>query len=249
MPGTQTEAALPLFGGTPTTDKSAVTCTTKATWYMVGLADAGYGSTNTYVKTSSLVGATSLVVNAATNHVQGELISIDAGTSAAELAFVTAISGTTFTVQSILGGGLLNAHTGGSTHHVRALVCGLQPQFSGRYLIIATGSLTSNNTGDTVEAQLTYGSLVSADAPANAAAATGTLIGNVGTVVALTGVLTQPFVCIAVIGTPGASGTLPVNAAALTVGTPYWLDLSVQDVTTGAKTVQAQFVSMWAVEE
>jgi len=250
MPGTNTEAQLAAYAGTPTTDKAAVTCTSKATWYMVGLSDAGYGSTNTYIAANNptVPGATSIIVNAATGHVQGELVAIDGGTSTAELAYVTAIVGTTFTVQSIDGGPLKYPHSAGSGHHVRATVCGVQPQFSGRFVVIATGYLTGNNTADVMQAQLTYGSLVSGDAPANAAAAAGNLFGNVANITELTGVLSQTFTCLAIIGTPGATGTLPVNFAALTVGTPYWLDLSVNDQTTAAKTVQAQQIAIAAFE-
>jgi len=259
MPGTNTEAQLPIFAGQTTSDKSAVACVTSGNWYLVGLADAAYGSSDTTLSGATTVGATSIKVASASSHVQGELVVIGGGTTAAELAYVTAISGTTFTVQGIDGGALKNAHASGV--NVRAGVCMIQPQFSGRFIIEANGYLQGSNAGDTIQAQLIYGSLASANAQTGgqnqSTGSYGTLIGNIGVVNTYATnpggspavyVKTGGFSCQAAIGTPGGTGTLPINAAALTVGTPYWVDLAVEDATASSNTVQARSVGLVAYE-
>ena len=94
----------------------------------------------------------------------------------------------------------------------------ITPALTGRILVTVTGTIF--NTGTTIgnggKTQLRFGT---GSAPANAAALTGTAVGSVLTSVneSTTASTKQPFCCTALI-------------SALTLGTAYWLDLSLAQV-------------------
>ena len=240
MPAT-TENQLPIVHTTPA-DLSAVTVTTGGTYYMAGYSNGPGSST---LGAAVLPGATTLTVASATSFYQGEVVLLDGGTSSAELAFITNIAGTTFTVQTFAGAGLITGHASGA--NIVGTSAGFTPQYTGRLYVGVTGNLTSNNTGDTMNAKLVYRDATAAAGSSAGGTAAGTVIGNVVAVVALTGVLTQGFSIEAFTGASGASGTSPSGAAALTVGKPYWFDLQVT-TTTSAKTVQPKGVA-WTIQE
>ena len=94
------------------------------------------------------------------------------------------------------------------------VMCGLAqsftPQVTGKVLIIVTGRFATNVAGAYGLAQICYGT---GTAPANGAAATGTLIGTqcwAINALTISGVYTQ-FTCVAVV--------------TMTMGTAYWIDL------------------------
>ena len=88
----------------------------------------------------------------------------------------------------------------------------ITPSTTGRVLVLITGDLVENATGQTATCQISYGT---GAAPANAAAVTGTQTGPQPTWVSLTGNLTVYF-CISTVIT------------GLTIGTVYWLDLAMK---------------------
>lgn len=94
-------------------------------------------------------------------------------------------------------------------------------QGSGRLLIMLSGDIKNDTTGDGATVQLSYGT---GTAPANGAALAGTQVGNTESFTALTGVLVVPFSQQAVV-------------SGLTVGTTYWLDAAVKAVTGGTASI------------
>lgn len=144
-------------------------------------------------------------------------------------------------VMPFIGGGATYAATPADptgTANTTGLMAGLAgsitPATSGRLLIMASGNLTNSTAtaGDGCKTQLSYGT---GSAPANAAALTGTQVGNV-----VSGVLErntagdlQGFCCMALV-------------TGLTVGTAYWLDLTEAAIVGG--TGQVKNISLIAVE-
>lgn len=102
---------------------------------------------------------------------------------------------------------------------------------SGRVTFNVTGILNQTTTADGVTYNLAIGT---GTPPANAAAATGTIISATPVWTALTGMLSVPF---AIEGT--ASGLAP--------GVPVWFDLQVAEVTGG--TAAIKFVDCTAAEQ
>jgi hypothetical protein len=239
MSGTQTEDQLGLYCSRPA-DLSAVTVTTGGTYYMVGYSN-GPGSSLINNTANYAAGVTQVTLDATTNFYVGEAVTINAGASTAEVLYVSAISSPklTFTTPTIF------------PHNDEEPVIGssaaFTPTYTGRLFITCEGDLTGNNTGDVIAAKIVKSSAISAAPSSAGGAAAGTVIGNIANVTSLTGVLTQPFSCVAMLGGPAATDTKPSGGAALTVGTPYWFDLQVT-TTTSAKTVQATNVT-WQIQE
>lgn len=98
-----------------------------------------------------------------------------------------------------------------------AAPCTITPKLTGRVVFTVTGQLTQSTTADGVTVKLAEGT---GGAPANAAAATGTVISATQTWTALTGQLTTQF-------------TITAAATGLALGTPVWFDLQIADVTGG----------------
>jgi hypothetical protein len=99
----------------------------------------------------------------------------------------------------------------------------ITPLQTGRVAIKITGQMVNGTTADGVKIQMAYGT---GTAPANAATVTGTVVGSALTWTAFTGLLAQgvPFHMYAII-------------TGLTVGTAYWFDLQLADVTGGTASV------------
>lgn len=112
---------------------------------------------------------------------------------------------------------------------IATIPCRLTPGSTGRVLVIVTGDLVENATGQTATVQLSYGT---GAAPANAGAVTGTQTGGQIAWVSLTGQLTQTFAIHSLI-------------TGLVVNTDYWFDLALKS---SAGTVQATNVNFSAVE-
>ena len=243
---TQTESQLPIYSSIPA-NLSAVTVSTASSLYAAGFNNGPGSSTTT---AASVVGATTIAMTSATSFYQGEAILIDGGKSTAELVILTNIATLVFTVQRMDGGPLLYAHASGAT--VVGTSAGIQPISSGRVNVSIAGTLTGNQTGDTVTAQIiAYSAVGSAGATAGTAlpGITGAVqIGNTQSLTMLTGVLTQPFGVAAQLGAPGATNTAPSGGAALTVGVPYLFDLIVSDTSISGKTVTVKS-AIWSIEE
>ena len=242
---TQSEAQLPVYSSLPA-DLAAVTCTTGASNYLVGYTN-GPGSTT--LTAASAVGAMSLTVAAITNFYVGEAVLLEGGTATAELAIVTSIATLTLNVVGYDGGPLQKGHANSGT--VVGTSAAITPIASGRVNIAVMGTLTSNNTGDTMKAQIV---VIDATKQASIAAGTGygtntsvQSVGNQPGYTALTGVLTQAFACAATLGATSATNSTPSGGAVLKVGNPYIIDLGVQTTTAG-KTVQAK-TAVWQIEE
>lgn len=196
----------------PGTDPSAITSTTGV---MAGLS-AGPGSTT--CNATSLAAQRVLLVTATTNFVVGTAVAINATKSTCEIGVIASIQAG---VSLAMVNPLLYPHY--ATETVVGSYAAITPKTSGKVRVTIAGYLTAGATADTDTAQISYGSLKAAAAPANGAAVTGTLSGNVFQFVSLTGVLSQTLLCIAIM--------------TLTVGTPYWIDLN---LTGSASTTQAQ---------
>jgi hypothetical protein len=98
-----------------------------------------------------------------------------------------------------------------------AAPCTITPVATGRVHFVITGSLVQSTTADGVTWKLAEGT---GAAPANAAAATGTVISAIGTWTALTGELNVPV-------------TIDGNVSGLTLATAVWFDIQIADVTGG----------------
>lgn len=107
---------------------------------------------------------------------------------------------------------------GTATQKMAGLAGAITPVVTGRVVIIINGT-TFNATAiaDGVTLQISYGT---GTAPANAAALTGTQVGGIQKYVAATTAGKAPF-CLA------------ANVTGLTLGTAYWIDLAVADITGG----------------
>jgi hypothetical protein len=139
------------------------------------------------------------------------------------------------------GGGTAQSTPGDptGTTNTTGLMMGLAGSFtpltSGRMLLTITGNLSSSGTsiGNGGKTQARYGT---GSAPANAAALTGTSVGSLVTSVneSTTANTKQPFSVTAVV-------------TGLTVGTAYWLDLSLAQVGAGG-TAAVTNLSISAIE-
>lgn len=107
----------------------------------------------------------------------------------------------------------------------------ITPQVTGRIFVMISGLLTNTN-GNGCQAQLSYGT---GAAPALNDALIGTQIGQIQAWTSLTGALSGPFVCQAII-----TGLAVPSINSLRVTTalvPVWLDLAVNTITAGAVVV------------
>ena len=102
-----------------------------------------------------------------------------------------------------------------------AAPCTITPKVTGRVVFTITGQLSQNTGGDGVTYKLAYGT---GAAPANAAAATGTIASATHTWTALAGQLITQF-------------ALTASATGLQVGTAVWFDLQVAEVTGGTAAI------------
>lgn len=100
--------------------------------------------------------------------------------------------------------------------------CVITPVITGRVLFMISGDIAQNTTADGVTFKIAYGT---GAAPANAAAATGTVIGAVRTWTALTGMLQVP-------------ASIQATATGLTLATAVWYDLQIADVTGGTASIK-----------
>lgn len=107
----------------------------------------------------------------------------------------------------------------------------ITPTATGRVMFQIAGSIGNNTTADSVTWKLAYGT---GTAPANAAAATGTVIGATGVFKALTGQLDAPFIAV------GLATGLALNAA-------VWYDLQIANITGGTVTATAVTCMAWEV--
>ena len=98
-----------------------------------------------------------------------------------------------------------------------AAPCTVTPVATGRVHFLLTGQIKQSTTADGVVTKIAYGT---GAAPANAAAAAGTIIGATDTWTALTGMLTVPWAMSAI-------------ATGLALSTAVWYDVQIADVTGG----------------
>lgn len=121
-----------------------------------------------------------------------------------------------------------------TTGKMMGLAGAITPQITGRIVIMICGNLTNSTAtaGDGAKAQITYGT---GTAPVNAAALTGTAVGNI---------------CSSVLERATASDLQAFYCQAwvtgLTAGTAYWLDIRLAAIVGG--TGQAKNVSILAWE-
>lgn len=108
-----------------------------------------------------------------------------------------------------------------ATFKMNGSACAITPTSTGRVVFMITGDLTQDTTGDGTSVKLVEGT---GSAPANAAAATGTVLSATNTWTGLTGALTVPF-------------AITASTTGLTVNVPVWFDLQVADVTGGTASV------------
>lgn len=99
--------------------------------------------------------------------------------------------------------------------------CTITPVATGRVNFTIYGAVNQNTTADGITWKLAFGT---GAAPANAAAATGTILGATQTWTGLTGMLSVPF-------------QIEGIATGLTLSTAVWFDLQVADVTGGTASV------------
>jgi hypothetical protein len=107
----------------------------------------------------------------------------------------------------------------------------LTPIMTGRIFITICGVVANTTTADGAKWQIRAGT---GAAPANAAALTGTAYGSLQQMTFLTGVLSAPFSCTALI-------------TGLAVGTAVWLDISLGANTAGTATMTSVAVSAFEV--
>lgn len=216
-----------------TASPGTITATTGGAYYFAGYSAAPGSST---LGTGAAAGVTVLPCGTTTSFFAGEQVIVDGGNSKAEICTVVSIQGST---SLTLATATANAHTSGAT--VKGSYACITPKSTGRVRILYTALATGNNSTDTLSCQLVIGSALTTAQPASGAADTsgtiGTPVGNIASFVELTGVLGQSVECYALLGANAyATNTAPSGGAALTVGTPYWIDI-VATSTTAAKTV------------
>lgn len=103
-----------------------------------------------------------------------------------------------------------------------AAPCTITPTSSGNVTFTISGLLNQTTTADGVTYALTVGT---GTAPANAAAATGTIISSTPVWLGLTGMLTVPF-------------SVTSNSTNLSVGVPVWYDLQVAETVGGTAAIK-----------
>jgi len=108
----------------------------------------------------------------------------------------------------------------------------IKPKISGNVLIIISGDIKSDTSGDGGQVQIRYSSTY--PAPANAAALTGTTCGGLVKALMSSSTNKYPF-------------SVQCVASGLTVGTKYWIDLGAAAITGG--TISIKDVSISAFEE
>jgi hypothetical protein len=113
------------------------------------------------------------------------------------------------------------AGTTSTTPVMMGLAISFTPLYSGRVKIIIAGEASNNTLNDGFTVNAAYGT---GAAPANGAAAIGTVVGNTVTSTALAASELKPFTIIAVV-------------TGLTVGTAIWVDLQLAAVTGGTASV------------
>ncbi len=120
---------------------------------------------------------------------------------------------------------------GTATFKMNGLACAITPVATGRVMFTITGSIGNGTTADSATWKLAYGT---GSAPANADAATGTVVGAIGVFKALTGQLDAPFTSIGL-------------ATGLTLNTAVWFDLQIADITGGTASATAVTCTAWEV--
>lgn len=120
------------------------------------------------------------------------------------------------------------------TNNTTGLMMGLAGAFTptrtGNCMIIISGDMTNGTASSGSKVQIRYGT---GSAPANAAALTGTAVGNLVRYVGLAGstTLEVPFTCNAVV-------------TGLTVGTAIWLDIGLASITSGTAAIKDVSISV-----
>lgn len=105
--------------------------------------------------------------------------------------------------------------------------CAITPRATGRVVFVINGTVFNSTSGSGTQIKLAYGT---GAAPANAAAATGTVV---GTAQVLTANATQ------------IGFSITTSATGLTLNTAYWFDLQVADQTSGTGTVVGADCTAW----
>ncbi len=100
----------------------------------------------------------------------------------------------------------------------------ITPTSSGRVLIIVSGDIANSVMGDGANVQLRVSSAGGQAAPVNGAALIGTTVGGLVKYTASAAGAQVPF-------------TVMGYATGLTIGSPYWIDLSLAAVTGGVATI------------
>lgn len=120
--------------------------------------------------------------------------------------------------------------TTSATSVMMGIAASITPTASTRLCITVSGQMANNTINDGVTVDLRYGT---GSAPTNGAAVTGTLVGIAQTNTVKTAAQVSGFAITGV-------------ATGLTVGTAYWIDVSVKAVTGGTATVTG--VTICAIE-
>lgn len=110
-----------------------------------------------------------------------------------------------------------------------AAPCTITPVATGRVIFTITGQLAQTTTADGVTTKLAFGT---GAAPANAAAATGTVISATITHTALTGALEVPF-------------AITASTTGLALSTAVWFDLQLANVTGGTASITNVDCTAW----
>lgn len=109
------------------------------------------------------------------------------------------------------------AATSDTTGKMMGLAVPITPLVTGRLRIEVTGSIANDTINDGAAVQIRYGT---GTAPVNGAALTGTAVGKLKTFTSLVAADRHGFACLAFV-------------SGLTVGTPYWIDVSLKAITAG----------------
>lgn len=115
--------------------------------------------------------------------------------------------------------------TTNGTGVMMGLAGSVTPTKSGKILIVVSANIANGATGGGAQTQLRYGT---GSAPANAAALTGTSIGNIATIV-------NPLLALLAPGSGNATCSAIVSG--LTLNTAYWIDLSLARITSNTATL------------
>lgn len=120
--------------------------------------------------------------------------------------------------------------TSNTTGLMMGLAGAFTPMRTGNCMIIISGDMTNGTASSGSKVQIRYGT---GTAPANAAALTGTAVGNLVRYVGLTGstTLEVPFSCNAVV-------------TGLTIGTAIWIDIGLASITSGTASIKDVSISV-----